>query len=90
MLLHINNTGSQNERVLSLFTDNPEATLGASQVWNLVAPGTRTPLTSIRRAISELVEAGDLIKLDSTRVSPWHRQEHLYTLRGPASLKHLM
>lgn len=82
MLLHINNIGTQEERVLSLFRKNPKAKLGASQVWNLVAPGSRTPLTSIRRAMSELVTVGLITKTDATRLSPWRKHEHLYTLKG--------
>ena len=80
MLLVINNNGSQETRVLALFTGNPNASLGASEVWNLVAPGSRTPLTSIRRAISELVTQGHLIKTKATRPGPWYRDEHLYAL----------
>ncbi len=79
MLLHINNVGTQEERVLSLFKRNPKVKLGPSEVWNLVAPGSRTPLTSIRRAISELVSSGHVTKLDETRLSPWRKHEHLYT-----------
>ena len=82
MLLHINNVGTQEARVLSLFRKNPKALLGASQVWNLVAPGSRTPITSIRRAMSELVTTGLIVKTDETRLSPWRKHEHLYTLRG--------
>ena len=80
MLLHINNVGTQEERVLSLFKRNPKVKLGASQVWNLVAPGSRTPITSIRRAMSELVSSGDIIKTGETRLSPWRKHEHVYTI----------
>jgi hypothetical protein len=82
MLLHINNVGTQEARVLSLFSKNPKVKLGPSEVWNLVAPGSRTPLTSIRRAISELVASGHVIKLDETRLSPWRKHEHLYTINN--------
>lgn len=83
MLLLINNNGTQADRVLNLFQSNPAVTLGASQVWNLVAPGTRVPLTSIRRAISDLTDQGFLVKTAATRISPWHRPEHLYQLKDP-------
>lgn len=74
--------GSQADRVLTLFADNPELLYGASQVWGLVFRGEQVPLTSVRRALTNLEHAGGITMTSATRSGLFDRNEHLYQLRA--------
>lgn len=43
-------------------------------------PGHKPPLTSIRRAITTLTQAGALVKTETKRKGAYGRQEHVWTL----------
>lgn len=72
--------GTQSDRVLALFHDNPDIRYGASQVWGLVFRGEQVPLTSVRRALSNLDHSGHIIQTQATRRGLFERFEHLYQL----------
>ncbi len=72
--------GTQADRVLTLFTDNPTLLYGASQVWGLVFRGEQVPLTSVRRALSNLDHAGLIVQTSAVRSGLFRRYEHLYQL----------
>ena len=72
--------GTQADRVLTLFIDNPKLRYGASQVWGLVFRGEQVPLTSVRRTLSNLDHSGHIIRTDNSRRGLFFRNEHLYQL----------
>lgn len=68
----------QEKEVLDIFrtydTENPP-----SSVHKLLP---QYPITSIRRAITNLTNAGYLRKTHVKIMSPWNRREHCWELRG--------
>jgi len=56
---------NQNEKILKLFQDNRYSDFTPAEVY--LRFGQQIPLTSIRRAISDLTKAGDLVKTDKRR-----------------------
>lgn len=56
---------SQDEKILKFFKENPHADFTPSQVW--IQFGQQYPLTSIRRSITNLTKAGELVKTDNKR-----------------------
>jgi Fe2+ or Zn2+ uptake regulation protein len=54
----------QNDKVLKVFKDHPRQDFTPAQVYLMF--GQQYPLTSIRRAITTLTTAGDLIKNERT------------------------
>jgi len=70
---------SQDAEVLEIMKDYTQAT--ASEVWNLfVAYHKNVPLTSIRRALSNLCNDGHLMKANKTKLGLYGRPECYYTL----------
>lgn len=65
---------TQDAAVLAIFRARPREALSPSQVWGLM--DTRAPLTSIRRAITNLTLAGVLLKTDSQHRGPFGRPEY--------------
>jgi hypothetical protein len=54
---------TQQQRIYEIFRDADGGGYGASQIHDiLTAEGRRMPLTSVRRAISDLYKSGELIK----------------------------
>ena len=82
---------TQDEKVMGWFNSHVGQALTASQVHKgLMQIGVipiTTPLTSIRRAMSNMVNAGRLVKTDGTRMGLYGRPEHLYKL--PAGQREL-
>jgi Fe2+ or Zn2+ uptake regulation protein len=70
----------QQQQVLSLFKHRPQSLLAPHEVHALVAqPGT--PLTSIRRAITNLTEAGLLEKTPHRRMGAYGKHVYCWRLR---------
>jgi len=70
---------SQEEEVLLIMKTHKELT--ASQVWDLYNVfDNNSPLTSIRRALSNLTHEGKLTKEDKTKIGLYGRPECYYTL----------
>lgn len=70
----------QDEAVLAVFRA-AAGPLSPSQVWErCAAAGHRWPLTSIRRAMTNLAGGNDLVRLAAQRVGMYGRPEHLCAL----------
>lgn len=74
---------SQKERVLELFRKHKKTQthFTASQIWELYG-GMTTPLTSIRRAMTQLTTAGILIKTNLKRDGLYNYPECFYKLKN--------
>lgn len=83
---------SQELRVLQFMVANPHAMLHPAQIWQEVfhhdhgrGAETSTPLTSVRRAITNLTNYGFLEKTEKIVVGPYGKATHLWkftALRG--------
>jgi len=75
---------SQEDAIVFLLTHSPKRETTASQLlagllkYNLIAPGT--PITSVRRAMSNLCKARKLTKLPRTLAGPLGKPEFLFSL----------
>ena len=70
---------SQEAEILRLFRSGYIA-LAPSEVLRLL--NTRAPITSIRRAMTNLTTQGLLVKLDSLQPGPFGKPEHAWSLAG--------
>jgi predicted ArsR family transcriptional regulator len=70
---------SQQAAILAIYRARPGEALTPSQVWGLV--NTRAPLTSIRRGITNLADAGLLVKTERQIEGPYGRPEHCWRYR---------
>lgn len=75
-----NGARAQQDAVLALFTRRPEALLAPHEVHEILGAGA-TPLTSIRRAITNLTEAGLLEKTDERRLGQYGKYVYCWRLR---------
>lgn len=74
-------TSKQDEKVLAFFRANPHLSFSPSDVWR-TAFSDNTPITSVRRAMSNLTEAGLLVKIENvTKTGMYNRPEHLWRVR---------
>ena len=69
---------NQDERVLELFRARIQASYTPSEV--LSAAFDRTPITSVRRSMSNLTDEGRLVKTDGKREGIYGRPEHVWVL----------
>jgi len=54
----------------------------ASEVWNLCTGlNSRVPLTSVRRALTQLCEDGRLQKGPEKKMGPYNRNEYVYKIK---------
>ena len=67
----------QEDEVFVIMSRFKKAT--ASDVWNRFGTG-RVPITSIRRALSNLTHEGELHKTKSTKIGLYGKPEHYYEL----------
>ena len=76
---------SQDELVLSVFEQYWYQDMSPSQVYDYLVDrllvDAATPLTSIRRAITNLTTRGELVKLEKKTQGPWGHPEGLWRLR---------
>lgn len=77
------NARHQEKAIEDYFKANPDLELGASEIWLRLFGGTyegkgEAPLTSIRRALTNLRKKGVLRKLEATTIGFYDRQEHLW------------
>jgi len=77
--ISLKNSKSQEVIILSIFKDNKE--LSASKAWSIYNKNKNTPLTSIRRAITDLCTKGELIKTDKTVIGIYGKKEHIYKIK---------
>lgn len=75
----IADAAKQEDAVLAIYA-NATGPLSPSDVWGQCnAAGKHWPLTSIRRAITDLTEAGKLIQMDEQKTGIYRRPEHLWS-----------
>lgn len=72
--------------IADYFKANPALELGASEIWLRLFGGTyqgkgEAPLTSVRRALTNLQKKGVVRKLQATTIGFYDRQEHLWSAR---------
>jgi hypothetical protein len=70
---------TQEAQILQIYRMNRN--LSASQAWKLY-PGKNTPLTSIRRGISNLCNSGKLVKTDQMVRGLYGKNEYLYKYKN--------
>jgi hypothetical protein len=70
---------TQESQILQIYRMNRN--LSASQAWKLY-PGKNTPLTSIRRGISNLCNSGKLVKTDQMVKGLYGKNEYLYKYKN--------
>lgn len=69
---------SQDDAILAIYRASKRP-LSPSEVWaECESAGKRWPLTSCRRAITTLTEAGALVRLETKRTGVYSRPEHLW------------
>ena len=69
---------NQSEKILALFKESPHCDFTPSEVY--LKFGQQYPLTSIRRAISTLCKAGDLVKTDRKRIGIYGEDNYTWKL----------
>ncbi|MCH9717430.1 MAG: hypothetical protein K0U52_10155 [Gammaproteobacteria bacterium] len=67
---------TQQEIILRMFKSKIRLT--ASDAWKIYDPNGITPITSIRRAITNLCDSGDLVKTAETKRGIYGKNEHVY------------
>ena len=65
----------QQNRILSFFLSFPDSSFSPEEVWKTIY-FDETPITSIRRAITNLTDAGKLIKTQEMKVSSYGKKCH--------------
>ena len=71
----------QQQNIIQFFNMNPERAFTPSDIHRKIFTN-KTPITSVRRAITNLTDAGRLFKTNLTRRGPYGRKEHLWALTG--------
>ena len=74
----VKNFKNQEERVMYFMKSLPKAT--ASEIWTLISLDKEYPITSIRRAMSNLCFDDELHKTKSTKIGLYGKPEHYYEL----------
>ena len=74
----ISKAKSQEVAVLKIFSN--KINLSASEAWSIFDSTATTPITSIRRAITNLCKKGELFKTDKTKKGIYGKNEHIYTI----------
>jgi Fe2+ or Zn2+ uptake regulation protein len=73
---------NQQATILYFFKYNSRAAMTPSQIHKFIYSGTHTPLTSVRRAISNLTKAGKLRKTNLTKPGLYGKNEHCWQYTG--------
>lgn len=71
---------SQDKLILHFFKQTPRINYTPSQVWRMLYQ-ERVPLTSIRRAITNLTGQGELIQVEEQRIGIYGRPEKCWRLK---------
>jgi predicted HTH transcriptional regulator len=71
-------TKKQEDIILNIFFQRKQK-LTASDIYNIYN-NPNTPLTSIRRGITNLKNDGKLVKIDETKIGIYGKPEHYYKL----------
>jgi len=77
---------SQDDAILEYFRSHPfDSGLTPSDINNAVLP--LAPITSVRRAMTNLTNAGVLVKTSELRTGPYGRPEGVWKLSNPVQLE---
>ena len=76
---------SQEEAILKIF--NIKDRLSASEAWAIYDNKGNTPITSIRRAITNLYNDGKLFKTNERIIGIYGKKEHIYIVDRNNSLE---
>ena len=71
-------TETQEEIIYKMFLKHKR--LSASSVWRMFDEKTNTPLTSVRRAITNLCYDKKLVKTEDKSIGVYGKKEHIYKL----------
>lgn len=69
---------NQSEKILALFKESPHCDFTPSEVY--LKFGQQYPLTSIRRAISDLTKVGELVKTENKRKGLFNEVNYTWKL----------
>ena len=69
---------TQEELVMEIYLTKKE--LSASDAWRIYDSKGVTPITSIRRAITNLTKEGKLFKTEKTTKGLYGKNEHIYSI----------
>ena len=69
--------GRQNGKILRFFQENPRANFTPFEVWEMAAM-KHMPITSIRRGINTLTQAGYLVKTDIMKDGDYGVKNHTW------------
>lgn len=72
----------QETRIAEFFVRNAHRDFTPSEVWAILFDGT-APITSVRRAMTNLHQRGVIFKTDDQRDGPYGRPEHVHRLPAP-------
>jgi hypothetical protein len=75
------NKAKRQEDLIRIMFDTKNA-MTASEVWEGWSNFPRPPITSIRRAMTNLAEEGFLIKTSNTRIGLYGMANHVYCLKN--------
>jgi predicted nucleic acid-binding protein len=83
------NTLKQEEFITEIFKNNPQSLIIPSQVLKVYIKiyNKNTPITSIRRAITDLTAKGILRKTSVTAMGEYGKVEHCWVLKETTSVK---
>jgi hypothetical protein len=70
--------GTQDDMVLKFFQDRPGLSYSPERVQEIVLPGA--PITSVRRSLNTLTNAGLLVKTDQRAEGNWGRPVGMWQL----------
>lgn len=77
---------TQKVKVLELYKSGKEYT--ASDIWIILCgPATNTPITSIRRAITDLTNENKLVKTANMKIGMYSKPESFYKLNTSTTRK---
>ena len=74
--------GSLEVVILNLFLAHPDRMMTPSEVWRVVGSSKGWPLTSVRRAMTMLTKAGELVKTEQTNEGSMGAPAHCWRLAG--------
>lgn len=78
---------AQQHRIMAFFEVAPEFLYTPSEICRLVFDND-VPLTSVRRAMTNLTNDGKLKKNDKKRIGPYGRPEHCWFKRTRGAIRH--
>jgi hypothetical protein len=73
-------TATQEDIIYRIFDGEPELELAPSELLNMLGPDTVWPITSIRRALSDLTSEGKLTKTENKKLGPYGKHEFTWKL----------